>query len=93
MLGTKRIQSIVRPRQIAMWIVKKISPTRSYPRIGRAFGGRDHTTVIHAVRTIDAMREKGELSSDQLDALVLRCEQETAKHFAPREAQAQNNAA
>ena len=58
----KRARVIVRPRQVAMWLCKEVTP-HSYPVIGEAFGGRDHTTVIHAVRTIEAQRAKdGELN-------------------------------
>ncbi|HEY5762563.1 MAG TPA: chromosomal replication initiator protein DnaA [Rhodocyclaceae bacterium] len=58
----KRARIIVRPRQVAMWLCKEVTP-HSYPVIGEAFGGRDHTTVIHAVRTIEAHRAKdGELN-------------------------------
>lgn len=41
----------VLPRQAAMWLCKEMIPGKSYPSIGRAFGGRDHTTVLHACRT------------------------------------------
>src|SRR3546814_16196916 len=51
----RRARAVVRPRQIAMYLAKKMSP-RSLPEIGRIFGGRDHSTVIHAVRTIEALR-------------------------------------
>lgn len=47
-----RVRDVARPRQIAMYLCKKLT-TRSYPDIGRAFGGRDHTTVMHAVETIE----------------------------------------
>lgn len=58
----KRARVVVRPRQVAMWLCKEVTP-HSYPVIGEAFGGRDHTTVIHAVRTIEAQRAKdGELN-------------------------------
>jgi chromosomal replication initiator protein len=58
----KRARIVVRPRQVAMWLCKEVTP-HSYPVIGEAFGGRDHTTVIHAVRTIEAQRAKdGELN-------------------------------
>ena len=53
MLSARRHQNITLPRQIAMYIAKQIT-TRSLPEIGRQFGGRDHTTVLHACRKIDA---------------------------------------
>jgi chromosomal replication initiator protein len=45
---------VVRPRQIAMYLAKVLTP-RSLPEIGRRFGGRDHTTVLHAVRKISGL--------------------------------------
>ena len=60
----KRTRAIARPRQTAMWLCKELTP-HSYPMIGEAFGGRDHTTVLHAVRTIDTLRAKdSELNHD-----------------------------
>ena len=55
MFSKKRTRNIARPRQIAMWLAKELTP-ESYPSIGDAFGGRDHTTVLHAYRTISKMR-------------------------------------
>ena len=64
LFSKKRTRVIVRPRQIAMWLTKNLT-TLSYPAIGGAFGGRDHTTVLHAVRTIDDLRTKeNELNHD-----------------------------
>ena len=57
LFSKKRTRVIVRPRQIAMWLAKNLT-SQSYPSIGDAFGGRDHTTVLHAVRTIDDLRTK-----------------------------------
>jgi chromosomal replication initiator protein len=57
LFSKKRTRVIVRPRQIAMWLAKNLT-TQSYPSIGGAFGGRDHTTVLHAVRTIDDLRTR-----------------------------------
>ncbi len=48
---------VARPRQIAMYLAKRLT-TRSLPEIGRKFGGRDHSTVIHAVRRIEELRDK-----------------------------------
>ncbi|MDR0576352.1 MAG: chromosomal replication initiator protein DnaA [Candidatus Accumulibacter sp.] len=60
----KRSRQIARPRQVAMWLAKNLT-SQSYPSIGEAFGGRDHTTVLYAVRTIDALRGKdNELNHD-----------------------------
>ena len=55
MIGPKRVRTIARPRQVAMYLSKHMT-TRSLPEIGRRFGGRDHTTVIHAVRQIERLR-------------------------------------
>ncbi|HPT49734.1 MAG TPA: chromosomal replication initiator protein DnaA [Accumulibacter sp.] len=64
LFSKKRTRVIVRPRQIAMWLAKNLTPM-SYPAIGESFGGRDHTTVLHAVRTIDELRTKdNELNHD-----------------------------
>jgi hypothetical protein len=52
LLSHRRTQTVVRPRQEAMWLTK-IHTTHSLPEIGRRFGGRDHTTVLHAVRKIE----------------------------------------
>jgi chromosomal replication initiator protein len=64
LFSKKRTRVIARPRQAAMWLAKNLT-SQSYPSIGDAFGGRDHTTVLHAVRTIDALRAKdNELNHD-----------------------------
>ena len=54
MLSNRRTRVIVKPRQIAMYLAKMLTP-RSLPEIGRRFGGRDHTTVLHAVRKVETM--------------------------------------
>ncbi|HLK26183.1 MAG TPA: chromosomal replication initiator protein DnaA [Caulobacteraceae bacterium] len=55
LLSERRNRAIARPRQAGMWLAKQLT-TRSLPDIGRRFGGRDHTTVLHAVRRIEALR-------------------------------------
>jgi chromosomal replication initiator protein len=55
MIGPKRTRTIARPRQIAMYLAKQMT-TRSLPEIGRRFGGRDHTTIMHGVRVIEEMK-------------------------------------
>ena len=57
MLSQRRSRPLARPRQIAMYLAKKLT-TRSLPEIGRRFANRDHTTVIHAVKTINRLSEK-----------------------------------
>jgi len=52
LLSNRRTRTIVKPRQVAMYLAKMMTP-RSLPEIGRRFGGRDHTTVLHAVRKIE----------------------------------------
>ncbi len=55
MVSARRARVVARPRQIAMYLAKQLTP-RSLPEIGRRFGGRDHTTVIHAVKQIEKLR-------------------------------------
>ncbi|MGI4730156.1 MAG: chromosomal replication initiator protein DnaA [Janthinobacterium lividum] len=55
LVSERRARAIARPRQIAMYLAKRLT-TRSLPEIGRKFGGRDHSTVIHAVRRIEELR-------------------------------------
>ncbi|MCH7629484.1 MULTISPECIES: chromosomal replication initiator protein DnaA [Novosphingobium] len=57
MASKRRARAVVRPRQVAMYLAKVLTP-RSYPEIGRKFGGRDHSTVIHAVRLIEELRAR-----------------------------------
>ncbi len=56
LLSARRTRVVARPRQVAMYLSKQLT-ARSLPEIGRKFGGRDHTTVIHAVRRIEELRE------------------------------------
>jgi chromosomal replication initiator protein len=56
MRSKRRARAVARPRQVAMYLAKKMTP-RSLPEIGRIFGGRDHSTVIHAIRTIEELRQ------------------------------------
>ncbi len=55
MHSARRARAVARPRQVAMYLSKQLT-SRSLPEIGRKFGGRDHTTVMHAVRKIDELR-------------------------------------
>lgn len=64
MVSARRARAVARPRQIAMYLAKQLTP-RSLPEIGRRFGGRDHTTVIHAVKQIEKLRAAdSEIDSD-----------------------------
>ncbi len=56
LVSARRARAIARPRQIAMYLAKRLT-TRSLPEIGRKFGGRDHSTVIYAVRKIEELRD------------------------------------
>ena len=56
MHSARRARSVARPRQVAMYLAKQLT-SRSLPEIGRKFGGRDHTTVMHAVRKVDELRD------------------------------------
>ena len=73
MLSQRRSRPLARPRQIAMYLAKKMT-TRSLPEIGRRFANRDHTTVIHAVKTITRLSEKDDemrKNIEQLRSLLL----------------------
>ena len=68
MIGPKRLRQYARPRQIAMYLCKELT-SRSLPEIGRRFGGRDHTTVMHGVRRVEELRLQDSQLSDDLDML------------------------
>jgi chromosomal replication initiator protein len=73
MLSQRRSRPLARPRQIAMYLAKKMT-TRSLPEIGRRFANRDHTTVIHAVKTITRLSEQDDemkKSISQIKSLLL----------------------
>ena len=73
MLSQRRSRPLARPRQIAMYIAKKMT-TRSLPEIGRRFANRDHTTVIHAVKTITRLSEQDDemkKNINQIKSLLL----------------------
>ncbi len=69
LLSKRRARTIARPRQIAMYVCKKLT-TRSLPDIGRRFGGRDHTTVIHAVKKIEELRASDPAINSQVETLI-----------------------
>ncbi len=68
LIGPKRVRMFARPRQIAMYLCKQLT-SRSLPEIGRRFGGRDHTTVLHGVRRIDDLRTKDSQIAEDLELL------------------------
>ena len=70
LLSARRAREVARPRQVAMYLAKRLTP-RSLPEIGRRFGNRDHTTVMHAVKRIDELRA----ADRELDADVARLSQ------------------
>jgi chromosomal replication initiator protein len=69
LLSERRTRAIARPRQIAMYLCKQLT-TRSYPDIGRRFGGRDHTTVLHGVRKIEELMPKDDQIARDVEALI-----------------------
>lgn len=69
MYSQKRTRAIARPRQVAMWLTRELT-SHSLPEIGEAFGGRDHTTVMHACRTIIDLRGKDTRLNNDLHVLM-----------------------
>ena len=68
MIGPKRVRNYARPRQMAMYLAKHMT-NRSLPEIGRRFGGRDHTTVMHGVRKIEELKALDSQIADDLELL------------------------
>lgn len=68
MHSARRARSVARPRQIAMYLAKQLT-SRSLPEIGRKFGGRDHTTVMHAVRKVDELRDHDNSFAEDVELL------------------------
>ena len=69
LISERRARAVARPRQVAMWLAKQIT-TRSLPDIGRRFGGRDHTTVLHAVRRIESLKAEDPAIARDVDVLL-----------------------
>ena len=69
LISSRRLRSFARPRQVAMYLSKKLT-SRSLPEIGRKFGGRDHTTVIHAVKKIDQLKSENEKFDEDVSVLT-----------------------
>jgi len=69
LISERRARAVARPRQVAMWLAKQIT-VRSLPDIGRRFGGRDHTTVLHAVRRIDQLKGEDPVIARDVDVLL-----------------------
>jgi chromosomal replication initiator protein len=68
MIGPKRTRCYARPRQVAMYLCKQMT-SRSLPEIGRRFGGRDHTTIMHGVKRIDELRIQDAQIAEDLELL------------------------
>ncbi|MCA8884632.1 MAG: chromosomal replication initiator protein DnaA [Rhodobacteraceae bacterium] len=68
LIGPTRVRTVARPRQIAMYLCKTLT-TRSLPEIGRRFGGRDHTTIMHGIKKIDELRGKDSQLAEDLELL------------------------
>ncbi|HRO13838.1 MAG TPA: chromosomal replication initiator protein DnaA [Paracoccus sp. (in: a-proteobacteria)] len=68
LVGPKRVRTLARPRQIAMYLAKQMT-SRSLPEIGRRFGGRDHTTIMHGIRKIEELRAEDRSLAEDIDLL------------------------
>lgn len=68
LVGPKRVRTLARPRQIAMYLAKQMT-SRSLPEIGRRFGGRDHTTIMHGIRKIEELRTEDRSLAEDIDLL------------------------
>jgi chromosomal replication initiator protein len=68
LLSSRRTANVVRPRQVAMYLAKVLT-LRSLPEIGRRFGGRDHTTVLHAVRKIENLAGTDSALAEEIEGL------------------------
>ena len=68
MHSARRARAVARPRQVAMYLAKQLT-SRSLPEIGRKFGGRDHTTVMHAVKRVEELRETDSGFAEDIDLL------------------------
>ena len=68
LLSSRRTANVVRPRQVAMYLAKVLT-LRSLPEIGRRFGGRDHTTVLHAVRKIENLAGNDSALAEEIESL------------------------
>ncbi len=68
LIGPKRVRTIARPRQIAMYLAKQMT-TRSLPEIGRRFGGRDHTTIMHGIRKVEELKGADHQMAEDIDLL------------------------
>ena len=72
MTSERRARAVARPRQVAMYLAKQLT-TRSLPEIGKKFGGRDHTTVMHAVRKIEELIAQPMRRSPRMSSCCAGC--------------------
>jgi len=68
MHSARRARAVARPRQVAMYLAKQLT-SRSLPEIGRKFGGRDHTTVMHAVRKVEELKSLDPAFAEDIELL------------------------
>lgn len=74
-IGKGRTRGIVRPRQVIVWEIKRnIKPWISFPELGRMFGFRDHTTMLHSINMIDRLIASGEMTIGEDGKIVMRQE-------------------
>lgn len=78
LLSHSRLGRFVRARQVAMFLCHRIKRA-TYPETGRRFGGRDHTTVLHAVRKIAALRATDERLRDEIQIIIMRLAERTGQ--------------
>ncbi|MCC6303988.1 MAG: chromosomal replication initiator protein DnaA [Rhodobacteraceae bacterium] len=68
LIGPRRVRTLARPRQVAMYLCKELT-SRSLPEIGRRFGGRDHTTIMHGVRRVEELRRSDPQIAEDVEML------------------------
>ncbi|MGH7077743.1 MAG: helix-turn-helix domain-containing protein, partial [Acetobacteraceae bacterium] len=68
MASSRRARAVARPRQVAMYLAKQLT-SRSLPEIGRRFGNRDHTTVMHAVARVGQLMERDATFGEEVETL------------------------
>lgn len=67
--SNRRTRAVVLPRMVAVWLCRRLTP-HSMPAIGHHFGGRDHTTILHAARRMDELRQSDPAMQERLDAFI-----------------------